>query len=52
MSRKEVIQVISDIGQELFYVQVENHSDYLISGQHLPNLKRHRWAMQDQTMNT
>ena len=30
MSRKEVIQVISDIGKENLYVQPNNHSDYLI----------------------
>ena len=27
MSRKEVIQVISEIGQEKFFVQAENHLD-------------------------
>ena len=30
MSRKEVIQVISDIGQTNFHFQAENHLDYLI----------------------
>ena len=30
MSRKEVIQVISDIGQENYYVQEDNNLDYLI----------------------
>ena len=30
MSRKEVIQIISDIGQENSYVQADNHLDYLI----------------------
>ena len=30
MSRKEVIQVISDIGQENYYFQAEHFLDYLI----------------------
>ena len=30
MTRKEVIQVISDIRKENYYVQAENHLDYLI----------------------
>ena len=30
MSRKEAIQVISELGQEKLLVQAENHLDYLI----------------------
>ena len=40
MSRKEVIQVISEIGQEKFFVQAENHLDYLIQAKRLTHLKR------------
>ena len=41
ISRKEVIQVISDIGQSDSYVQVDNHYDYLIWEERLPNPNRH-----------
>ena len=40
MSRWEVIQTISDIGQASYYVQAENHLDYLIWEKRLPNMKR------------
>ena len=40
MSRWEVIQTISDIGQESYYFQAENHLDYLIREKWLPNMKR------------
>ena len=39
MSRKEVIQVISDIGQSKWFVQAENHLDYLIQTKRLTHLK-------------
>ena len=40
VSRREVIQMISDIGQISSYVQAKNQLDYLIRGKRLPNLKR------------
>ena len=40
ISRKEVIQVISEIGQEKLFVQAENHLDYLIHTKRMKNLKR------------
>ena len=41
MSSKEVIQVISDIGQKSFYVKAENHLYYLIQENMLQNMKEH-----------
>ena len=38
--RKEVIQVISDLGQAKSFVQAENHLDYLIRAKRLTYLKR------------
>ena len=49
MSRKEVILVISDIGQKKSYAQADNHLDYLIWGKRLPNMKRHGLLMQAQS---
>ena len=40
MSRKEGVQVISDIEQDNYFVQAENHLDYLIREKWLPNSKR------------
>ena len=40
MSSKEVIQVISDLGQAKLFVQAENHLDYLIWEKRLTHLKR------------
>ena len=40
MSRKEVIQVISEIGQAKSFVQAENHLYYLIWAKRLTHLKR------------
>ena len=40
MSRKEVIHVISDIGQAKSFVQAENHLDYLIQAKRMTHLKR------------
>ena len=42
MSRKKVIQVISDIGQTNFFDQADNQLDYLIWEKRLVNLKRLR----------
>ena len=39
MSRKEVIQVISELGQEKLFVQSENHLDYLIWENLITHLK-------------
>ena len=41
MSRRDAIQVISYIGQANSYVQAENHLDYLIQEELLPDLKRY-----------
>ena len=40
MSRKEVIQVISELGQAKLFVQAENHLDYLIRAKRMTRLKR------------
>ena len=40
MSRKEVIKVISELGQAQSFVQADNHLDYLIQGNQLTGLKR------------
>ena len=40
MPRKEVIQVISEIGQAKLFVQAENHLDYLIRAKRLTHFKR------------
>ena len=50
--RKEVIKVMSDIGQELLYVQAENHLDYLIQEKQLQNMKRHGRVIKSQTITT
>ena len=42
MSRKKVIQVISDIGQTNFFDQADNQLDYLIWEKRLAHLKRLR----------
>ena len=39
MSRKELIQVISELGQAKLFVQAENHLDYLIRVKRLTRLK-------------
>ena len=39
MSRKEVIQVISELGQEKLFVQSDNHMDYLIQAKRLTHFK-------------
>ena len=51
MSRKEVIQVISGIVRESFYVQAENHLDYLTRGNQLSNMKRLCWVTKTQARN-
>ena len=40
ISRKEVIQVISELGQEKLFVQSENHLYYLIKAKRMTHLKR------------
>ena len=45
---KEVIQVISDIGQSDFYVQEDNHYDCLVLREWLINLKRNDWTIKAQ----
>ena len=40
MSRKEVIQVISELGQSKLFVQADNHLEYLIRAKRLAHLKR------------
>ena len=41
MSRREVINMISDIGKEISYVQSDNHLDSLILSKRLTNIIRH-----------
>ena len=50
--RKEVIQVISDIRQENYYVQAENHLYSLIWGNRLTNMKRHGRVIKYQATTT
>ena len=52
ISRREVIQTISDIGQASSFVQAENHLDCLIQEKRLPNLKRRGQMIKDQAMIT
>ena len=52
MSRKDTIQVISDIGQENSYVQSDNHLNDLIPEKQLPNMKRHGWVIKAQEKTT
>ena len=40
MSRKEVLQVISELGQEILFVKEENQLDYLIREKQMTHLKR------------
>ena len=40
MSRKELIQVISELDQAKSFVKAENHLDYLIRAKRLTHLKR------------
>ena len=52
MSRKEVIQVISDIVQVYSYFWADNHYYYLIWEEHLPNLKSNRRVIKSQEVTT
>ena len=52
MSRKEVIQVVSELGQEKSFVQAENKLDYLIRGKRLTHLKSLGRVVSDQKMTT
>ena len=49
MSMKEVIQVISEIGQDKLFVQSDNHLDYFIQEKRLTHLKRLGGVVSDQT---
>ena len=40
MSRKEVINVISELSQENYLVQAENHLDHIIRVKHLTHFKK------------
>ena len=52
MSRKEVIQVISELGQDKSFFQAENHLDYLIWAKRLTHLKRLGRVVASQTTTT
>ena len=52
MSRREVIQFISELGQAKLLVQAENHLDYLIRSKRLTHLKMHGWVVKDQEITT
>ena len=52
MSRREVIQKISDIGQAFYYAQADNKLDYFIREKRLPNMKSNGKSIKDQATNT
>ena len=52
MSRKEVIQVILELGQAKSFSQAGNHLDYLIELKRLTNLKRLGRVVSDQATTT
>ena len=52
MSRKEVIQVILELGQAKSFVQADNHLDYLIWANRLIHLKRLGRVVSAQEMTT
>ena len=52
MLRKEVIQVILDLGQDQSFVQAEIHLDDLIRAKQLTHLKRLRRVVSAQTTTT
>ena len=52
VSRKEVIQVISYIGQAKSFFQTENHLEYLIWAEWLTHLKRLGRVVADQATTT
>ena len=49
MSRKEVVKVVSEIGQSYSYVQADNHWDYLVLEESLTNIKMHGQVITAQT---
>ena len=51
MSRKEVIQIISDLGHSKLLVQADNHLDYLIRSKRLTHLKRQGQVVKYQATN-
>ena len=52
VTRREVIQTISDIGQASSFVQDVNHLDYLIWYNCLPNMERHGRVIKYQATTT
>ena len=52
VSRKEVIQIISDLGQAKSFVQAENYLDYLIRVKRLTHMKRLGRVVTDQATTT
>ena len=52
MSRKEVVQIISELGQANSFVQAENHLYYLIWAKRLTRLKRLGRLVSAQAMTT
>ena len=52
MQSKEVIQVISELGQAKLFVQAENHLDYLIWKNRLTHLKMLGRVVSDQATTT
>ena len=51
MSRNEVIQVISDLGQANVFFETENHLDCHIRAKRLTHLKRLGRVVSDEAMN-
>ena len=52
MSRKELIQVISDLSQAKLFIQADNHLEYLIREKRLTHLKRLGRVVAAQAKNT
>ena len=52
MSRRELIQTMSDIGHACSYVQADNHLDYLVLEKWPPKMKRHGRVINSQATTT
>ena len=52
MLRKEVIQVISDIGQTKSFVQADNQFKYLVRAKWMTCFKRLEWVVKAQATTT
>ena len=50
ISKKEVIQVISDVGHTSSYLQADNQFGCPIWEKWLPHMKRHGWVIKSQSI--